>query len=90
MNNFCLMHLNICLNFGPLGYRCFGYWFDCCCLSVFNFGVKWNPTIYLFQTDCFLLCYSVSSRTSFENVVSKWFPELKHHMPHIPIVLVGE
>jgi hypothetical protein len=25
MNNFCLMHLNICLNFGPLGYRCFGY-----------------------------------------------------------------
>ncbi|XP_069687321.1 ras-like GTP-binding protein RhoL isoform X3 [Periplaneta americana] len=41
------------------------------------------------NTDCFLLCFSVSSRTSYENVISKWCPELKHHMPHVPIVLVG-
>lgn len=29
------------------------------------------------------------SPSSFENVTSKWFPELKHHCPEAPILLVG-
>ena len=29
------------------------------------------------------------SPSSFENVTSKWFPELKHHCPDAPIILVG-
>jgi len=41
------------------------------------------------NTDCFLLCYSISSRTSFENVASKWCPEIRHFSPNVPIVLVG-
>lgn len=41
------------------------------------------------NTDCFLLCYSIDSRTSFENVLSKWTPEIRHFSPHVPIVLVG-
>ncbi|XP_067014417.1 ras-like GTP-binding protein RhoL [Anabrus simplex] len=41
------------------------------------------------NTDCFLLCYSVASRSSYENVVSKWYPEIRHHCPHIPVVLVA-
>ncbi|KAG5682534.1 hypothetical protein PVAND_011881 [Polypedilum vanderplanki] len=41
------------------------------------------------NTDCFLLCYSMDSRTSFENVSSKWNPEIRHFSPHVPIVLVG-
>lgn len=41
------------------------------------------------NTDCFLLCYSVGSRSSFENIVSKWCPEIRHHCPNIPIVLVA-
>ncbi|KAG8330976.1 hypothetical protein J6590_051344 [Homalodisca vitripennis] len=42
------------------------------------------------NTDCFLLCYSVGSRSSFENILSKWHPEIKHHCANVPIVLVGE
>ncbi|XP_012262682.1 ras-like GTP-binding protein RhoL isoform X1 [Athalia rosae] len=41
------------------------------------------------NTDCFLLCFSISARSSYENVASKWHPEIKHHCPNIPIVLVG-
>jgi len=41
------------------------------------------------QTDVFLLCFSVVSPTSFENVTVKWIPELRHHCPQTPIVLVG-
>nr|BAA87881.1 Drac3 [Drosophila melanogaster] len=41
------------------------------------------------STNCFLLCYSISSRTSFENVKSKWWPEIRHFSAHVPVVLVG-
>jgi len=41
------------------------------------------------QTDVFLICYSIISRASFDNVKSKWYPEICHHAPGVPIVLVG-
>jgi Ras-related C3 botulinum toxin substrate 1 len=41
------------------------------------------------QTDVFLICFSVISRSSFENVKTKWFPEVKHHVPEAPRLLVG-
>ena len=41
------------------------------------------------QTDVFLICFSIISPTSFENVKSKWYPEIQHHCPGVPIVLVG-
>ncbi|KAH8009702.1 hypothetical protein HPB51_019013 [Rhipicephalus microplus] len=41
------------------------------------------------QTDVFLICFSVVSPSSFENVTSKWFPEIKHHCPDAPIILVA-
>ncbi|XP_077294606.1 ras-like GTP-binding protein RhoL [Arctopsyche grandis] len=41
------------------------------------------------NTDCFILCYSVYSRTSYENISLKWFPELKHYSPRTPIILVA-
>ncbi|XP_058116579.1 ras-like GTP-binding protein RhoL [Anopheles ziemanni] len=40
-------------------------------------------------TSCFLVCYSISNRTSYKNVLSKWWPEIKTHLPKTPIVLVG-
>ncbi|CCG84469.1 protein of unknown function [Taphrina deformans PYCC 5710] len=41
------------------------------------------------QTDVFLICFSLISPPSFDNVLSKWFPEVAHHAPNIPIILVG-
>jgi Ras-related C3 botulinum toxin substrate 1 len=41
------------------------------------------------QTDVFLICFSVVSPASFENVRAKWYPEVSHHCPNTPIILVG-
>jgi len=41
------------------------------------------------QTDVFLICFSLISPASFENVRAKWFPEVSHHCPNTPIILVG-
>ena len=40
-------------------------------------------------TDVFLLCFSLVSLASFNNVRAKWHPEVTHHCPNSPIVLVG-
>lgn len=41
------------------------------------------------QTDVFLICFSLVNPASFENVKEKWYPEIKHHCPRVPIILVG-
>jgi Ras-related C3 botulinum toxin substrate 1 len=41
------------------------------------------------QTDVFLVSFSIISPHSFENVKSKWWPEVQHHAPGVPIILVG-
>ncbi|KAG8824656.1 Rho GTPase protein rac1 [Serendipita sp. 399] len=41
------------------------------------------------QTDVFLVCFSLVSPPSFENVRSKWYPEINHHAPGVPRLLVG-
>jgi small GTP-binding protein len=41
------------------------------------------------QTDVFLICFSLVSPPSFENVRTKWWPEIAHHAPGVPTVLVG-
>ncbi len=41
------------------------------------------------QTDVFIVCFSVISPNSFEHVQYKWAPEITHHCPKVPIVLVG-
>ncbi|KAJ1826296.1 Rho GTPase protein rac1 [Coemansia sp. RSA 2599] len=41
------------------------------------------------QTDVFLLCFSLVSPPSFENTRTKWHPELRHHAPNVPTILVG-
>ncbi|GFN84243.1 cell division control protein 42 homolog [Plakobranchus ocellatus] len=40
-------------------------------------------------TDIFLLCFSVVSPTSFNNVLEKWVPEVRRHRPRAPFILVG-
>eukprot|EP00008_Paramoeba_atlantica_P008968 CAMPEP_0201476110 /NCGR_PEP_ID=MMETSP0151_2-20130828/1396_1 /ASSEMBLY_ACC=CAM_ASM_000257 /TAXON_ID=200890 /ORGANISM="Paramoeba atlantica, Strain 621/1 / CCAP 1560/9" /LENGTH=197 /DNA_ID=CAMNT_0047856393 /DNA_START=24 /DNA_END=617 /DNA_ORIENTATION=- len=41
------------------------------------------------ETDVFLLCFSVITPTSFDNVKSKWYPEISHHCPDAKTMLVG-
>ncbi|KAH7124188.1 cell division control protein 42 [Dactylonectria macrodidyma] len=41
------------------------------------------------QTDVFLVCFSVTSPASFENVREKWFPEVLHHCTGVPCLIVG-
>eukprot|EP01117_Protostelium_nocturnum_P008130 TRINITY_DN28_c0_g2_i2.p1 TRINITY_DN28_c0_g2~~TRINITY_DN28_c0_g2_i2.p1 ORF type:complete len:194 (-),score=47.19 TRINITY_DN28_c0_g2_i2:176-757(-) len=41
------------------------------------------------QTDVFLCCFSIISPSSFENVSAKWHPEISHHCPSTPVILVG-
>ena len=58
------------------------------------------------QTDVFLICFSIVSPSSFDNVKAKvriclmsparnfanydqWYPEIEHHAPGVPIILVG-
>jgi len=41
------------------------------------------------NANVFLLCFSVISPVSFENVTAKWYPELMHFCPDVPFILVG-
>jgi small GTP-binding protein len=41
------------------------------------------------QTDVFLICFSLINPASYENVRAKWHPEVRHHCPSTPIILVG-
>eukprot|EP01124_Arcella_intermedia_P027992 TRINITY_DN5595_c0_g1_i6.p1 TRINITY_DN5595_c0_g1~~TRINITY_DN5595_c0_g1_i6.p1 ORF type:complete len:864 (+),score=241.90 TRINITY_DN5595_c0_g1_i6:45-2636(+) len=41
------------------------------------------------QTDVFLVLFSLVGPHSFRNVVSKWIPEITHHCPSVPFLLIG-
>merc|ERR1712063_175370 len=41
------------------------------------------------ETDVFLLCFSVVSPSSFDNIKSKWHLEIVHHCPEATTMLVG-
>ena len=45
--------------------------------------------LQLILQDVFLVCFAITSPTSFDNVTSKWIPEVTHHCPDTPIILVG-
>ena len=40
-------------------------------------------------TDVILLCFSISSPTSLEDISERWIDEVKKFCPNIPIILVG-
>ncbi|XP_046907204.1 rho-related GTP-binding protein RhoG-like [Hypomesus transpacificus] len=41
------------------------------------------------QTNVFIICFSIGSPSSYGNVRLKWHPEVSHHCPAVPILLVG-
>ncbi|GLD74101.1 rho-related GTP-binding protein RhoG-like isoform X1 [Lates japonicus] len=40
-------------------------------------------------TNVFIICFSIGSPSSHANVRHKWHPEVSHHCPNVPILLVG-
>ena len=71
---------------------------DYICGRLFMFGLwdtagqedydRLRPLSYT-DTDCFLVCFSIVDRYSFENVDKKWIPEIRHHCPTAPFLIVG-
>ena len=41
------------------------------------------------QRNVFPVCFSMVSLSSFENVKERWVPEITHHCPKTPFLLVG-
>lgn len=41
------------------------------------------------ETNVLLVCFSVDSPASLQNVADKWLPEVAHYCPDIPIILVA-
>ena len=41
------------------------------------------------DTDVILMCFSIDTPDSLENIPEKWTPEVKHFCPNVPIILVG-
>ncbi|XP_059188516.1 rho-related GTP-binding protein RhoA-C-like [Centropristis striata] len=41
------------------------------------------------DTDVILMCFSIDSPESLENIPEKWAPEIKQFCPNVPIILVG-
>lgn len=40
-------------------------------------------------TDGFIILFSVVNPASFANIETKWVPEIQHHMPTVPFLIVG-
>lgn len=41
------------------------------------------------QTDVFIVAYSIISESSLADVEARWYPEIQHHAPNVPRLLVG-
>jgi Ras-related C3 botulinum toxin substrate 1 len=41
------------------------------------------------QTDVFLLCFDTANRQSIDSIPTMWIPEVTHHCPDVPLLLVG-
>lgn len=41
------------------------------------------------QTDCFLIAFSICCPWALDNIKHKWHPEIRHHCPNVPFIVVG-
>ena len=41
------------------------------------------------DTDIILMCFSIGSPDSLDNIPERWLPEVIHFCPDIPVILVG-
>ncbi|KAH8828699.1 small GTPase Cdc42 [Flagelloscypha sp. PMI_526] len=47
-----------------------------------------RPLSYI-GANVMLICFSIASPASLNNVETKWIQEVRHHLPDVPVVLVG-
>ena len=45
--------------------------------------------LHYVDVDLVLMCFSVNDPVSYENVTSKWDPEINYHIPNAKKILVG-
>uniref|UniRef100_A0A8C2TQT7 Rho-related GTP-binding protein RhoD n=1 Tax=Coturnix japonica TaxID=93934 RepID=A0A8C2TQT7_COTJA len=41
------------------------------------------------NTNVVLICFDVTSRSSYDNILTKWYPEVNHFCKDVPVLLVG-
>lgn len=41
------------------------------------------------ECELVFICFSLTARDSYANVRDRWYPEVRHHLPSVPVVLVG-
>ncbi|XP_062870786.1 rho-related GTP-binding protein RhoF [Trichomycterus rosablanca] len=41
------------------------------------------------EANLVIVCYDVTNPTSYDNVLIKWYPEVHHFCPGVPILLIG-
>uniref|UniRef100_S4RX38 Uncharacterized protein n=1 Tax=Petromyzon marinus TaxID=7757 RepID=S4RX38_PETMA len=41
------------------------------------------------NADVVQICFSLDNQFSFDSIPGKWYPEVRHHCPTAPIILVG-
>ena len=60
-------------------------------LTIFFFQETYDRlrTLSYFDTDVFIVCFSVEDPDSFENIKTKWIPEIRQYRPNTPFILVG-
>ncbi|KAK3090930.1 hypothetical protein FSP39_015813 [Pinctada imbricata] len=46
-------------------------------------------TLSYYDTDVFIVCFSVDDQDSFDNVRTRWIPEIKEFRPNTPFIMVG-
>ena len=50
--------------------------------------IRLRPLSYT-DTDVILMCFSIDSPDSLDNILEKWSPEVAQYCPEIPVLLVG-
>lgn len=61
----------------------------CCCFKAGQEDYdRLRPLSYP-DTDVILMCFSIDSPDSLENIPEKWNPEVKHFCPNVPVLLIG-
>ena len=54
------------------------------------FPVEYITTVFDNYSDVFVVVFSIASPSSFDDIMAKWYPETKFHLPKAPQVFLQE